>query len=129
MKEEKESYTSTRRNLMRRTVLSLTGITGAAAAKNYSTKSKTNGEIEESTDEAIQTVEQYLSTHGINEDNYDTNTATLTVEDRDFDLSKYINNNDEVDTQGLQKAINDFVESEIGTGDLQTVINEFLASQ
>jgi len=59
-----------------------------------------------------------------------TTTKTVTVEEAsggDFDLDDYRNQNDVVDTSGLQAAINDFIQNNIGTGDLQAVINAFIS--
>jgi len=43
-----------------------------------------------------------------------------------FDLDDYRNQNGVVDTAGLQAAINDFIQGNIGPGDLQAVINAFV---
>jgi hypothetical protein len=49
--------------------------------------------------------------------------------DNNPNLDKYRNQNGNVDTGGLQQAINDFIQDDdVTTGDLQAVINAFIAS-
>jgi len=50
-------------------------------------------------------------------------------DDSGFSLDDYRNQNGVVDTAGLQQAINDFIQGNIGTGDLQAVINAFIQSR
>ena len=50
-------------------------------------------------------------------------------DDSGFSLDDYRNQNGRVDTGGLQRAINDFIQNpNVGTGDLQAVINAFIQS-
>jgi len=44
-------------------------------------------------------------------------------------VDNYRNSNGNVDTGGLQRAINDFIQNNIDTGDLQAVINAFIQSR
>jgi len=63
----------------------------------------------------------------------DTATTTVTVESDGGGggsvVDNYRNQNGNVDTGGLQQAINDFIQQSISTGDLQAVINAFIQSR
>jgi hypothetical protein len=61
----------------------------------------------------------------------DTSTTTVTIQQGTGGsvVDDYRNQNGNVDTGGLQQAINDFIQDpNVGTGDLQAVINAFIAS-
>jgi len=60
---------------------------------------------------------------------YDTAEGNLTVRSQGSDpVDEYRNQQGEVETEGLQTAINDFINRDISTGVLQDVINAFLSS-
>lgn len=116
--------------ISRRGLLTVAGSVGAGyTIGEYLETEKTREEagetVKEPSEGIFKKVEEYLSNN-----DYDTETASLTVEEEtDPSFSEYRNDEGVVDTGGLQNAINDFIRGEIGTGGLQDVINEFLVGQ
>jgi cell division protein FtsI/penicillin-binding protein 2 len=108
-KQEEDNYTASRRTYMQTLGAGLAAYTTAILGKSSAQENNDYNQLENNT--------QFRSSD------------ELTIKEEGSYLEDYANQNDVIDTSGLQEGIDDWLDGEIETNQLQEVINYWLSKE